>query len=120
MHNSDVCFPCCRWLGDEDDALLSGGGPRLLDIGEWHGAGVHIERARGDLLGQGGKFGEVLARANRALAAADDVQARGAAEGIAAVAPATAPIWIQVSGLPRSARLVRMAVIAATAGSPHR
>ena len=45
---------------------------------------------------------------------------RRAADGIGAVAPATEPIWIQVSGLPRPARPVRTAIIAAAVGSPHR
>src|SRR5580698_5532677 len=46
--------------------------------------------------------------------------ARNAADGIAAVGPATEPISTQVSGFPRSARAVMMAAIAAAAGSPHR
>src|SRR6202034_3335200 len=46
--------------------------------------------------------------------------ARNAAEGIAAVGPATEPISTQVSGLLRSARAVMTATMAAAAGSPHR
>ena len=46
--------------------------------------------------------------------------ARNAADGIAAVNPATEPISIQVSGRLSSLRLVAIAVIASTVTCPHR
>jgi hypothetical protein len=45
--------------------------------------------------------------------------ARSAADGMAARAPAIDPIWIQVSGAPRSVRAVSMGIMARAAGSPH-
>ena len=49
-----------------------GVGPGLLDLRERNGAGVDVDG--GDSLGQGAKLGDVLAGADRALAAADDLQ----------------------------------------------
>ncbi len=44
---------------------------------------------------------------------------RSATDGTGAAGPAIDPIWIQVKGVPRSARAVSMGIIAAAAGSPH-
>jgi hypothetical protein len=78
-----------RGLGarDENEAVPGSGfgvGPSLLDLRERNGAGVDAD---GDSLGQGAKLGDVLAGADRALTAADDLQPglAQAAEGIAAV-----------------------------------
>jgi vanillate/3-O-methylgallate O-demethylase len=70
-------FPVLR---NQDDALAAGGGvgPGLLGVGQRNGAGVDLEGAPGDLLGEGGQFSEDGAGADRALPAADDLQARRA------------------------------------------
>src|SRR5690242_7067750 len=81
------------------------------------GAGVDANGADRDLLGQDVQFGEVLAGAYRALATADELEA-GRAEGgrgDLGGAPATEPISIQVSGRPRSERLVMIATMASVA-----
>jgi hypothetical protein len=71
----------------------------LLDVSERHVPGVDVEAAGGDRLGYGGKFGEVLPRADRALAAADGLQPGGAQGGRRdrrgrAVCSAIAPIVV--------------------------
>ena len=61
--------------GQNDAVVRVGGGPRLFDIRERYGAGVDVECAGGDRVGQGVQLGEVLAGTDRALAAAHDLEA---------------------------------------------
>ena len=62
-------------------AVRGGVGPGLLDLGERRGPRVDHEASRGDLLGEGGQFGEDLPGADGALPAAHDLEAGGAERG---------------------------------------
>ena len=108
----------------ENDALcrVGGIGPGLFDFGKWRKARVDVERSVCDFLGECGQFGEDFAGTDGALSAADDLKASGAerAAEIIAVSPATEPISIQMSGLPRSARPVTTATIVEVVSWPQR
>jgi len=60
---------------------MGGVGPGLSDVGEWRGPRVDVEASVRDLLGECGQFGEDFAGADRALSAADDLEASGAKRG---------------------------------------
>lgn len=62
-------------------AASGGVGPGLLDIGEWRGPCIDIERSAGDRQRECGQFREDFSRADRALAAADDLETSGAKRG---------------------------------------
>ncbi|HEV7581904.1 MAG TPA: hypothetical protein VGO77_16100 [Mycobacterium sp.] len=51
--------------------------PRGFDVGERHGAGNEFETSTADFGGDGGQFGQDVAGRDRALPAADDLQADG-------------------------------------------
>ena len=92
------------------------------DVGQRHGARVDLEGTAGDGGGQAGSSA-TMSRVGTDPCPLPTIcrrAARSAADGIAAVGPATEPISIQVSGCARSARAVTTAAMASAVGGPHR
>ena len=111
----------CLWR-QHDPRRVAGVLPHRRDIAQRHRAGVDAQSPIADRLGDRGQIGQDVAGRHRTLPLPTicSGSARNAADGISAVAPATEPISIQVSGRALSRRCVAIVVIASAVTWPHR
>ena len=110
------------WLRRDDDALAVGVFPGRFDVSERDGARRYLKGPAGDFGGQLGELGQDVGAGTEPcpLPTICRGTARSAAEGTAAVGPATEPISTQVRGCPWSVRFTTTAAIASAVAWPQR